>query len=145
MNLFKVTAILILLFLIIIISFYTLNSNYKKQKNTLNLYNKEYQNYLNKTITGTELASLIDKVIDLNEKNNVEKDSKNHYISNNENSIIIEIKIALTNKTYKMEEFYNNDISEFVKYFSDQMFKCNSIEYHKNTGKVSKMLFLQEE
>ena len=143
MNTLKITAILLLLFLVIVVSFYLINRNYKAEKNNLKLYNQEFEMYLNKTITGTELATLINKVIELNEKNNVEKDKKKHYIDNEENSIIIEVKIGATDKTYSMEEFYNNDISEFVKYFSDQEFICSNVYYHNKTGKVSKMVFIQ--
>ena len=140
----RLIIIIILLFLVIMICLYTLNKNYKTEKNVLKRYNKEYEVYLNKKISGTELATLINKVINQNEENKVEKNSKNHYIDNEENSIIILIKIKYTDETYSMEEFYNNDMSEFIKHFSEGEFKCDSIEYHQKTGKVSKMMFLQQ-
>ena len=114
-------------------------------KNTTNRLLKEYNNtyeyYLEKEIYGTELTSIINKVINENENNKVEKDEKNYYIDNGENSIKVEVKMLSTNKTYPMEEFYNNDITKFVKHFNLVSFKCTKIEYHKNTGKVSKLLF----
>lgn len=141
----KLLLILLLLFIIIIFSIYGLLINNKVHTNTLKNYNKEYEEYLNKTINGTELATLINKVIYLNEKNGIKKDKKNYYIENKENSIKIEIKMIITEKTYPMEEIYNKDTAEFVKYFSLENFKCTSIEYHKNTGKISKMFFEQTE
>jgi len=49
--------------------------------------------------------------------------------------------MSLTGKTYPMEEIYNNDITKFVENFNFVKFKCTSIEYHKNTGFVKKLLF----
>ena len=40
-----------------------------------------------------------------------------------------------------MEEFYNNDITRFVQNFSLAKFKCSNIEYHKKTGKISRIMF----
>lgn len=141
----KIIAILIILFLIIVFALYALKINKESNIRALKKYNAEYENYLNKDIFGAELATLINKTISLNEKNNIEKDEHEHYIENDLNSIKIEIKINFTKKTYSMEEFYNNDTAEFVKYFELEEFKCIKIEYHKKTGKVSKLTFEQIE
>ena len=105
--------------------------------------NSEYEYYLNKTVYGTEVTTLINKAINQNENNNIEKDEKGHYIENNENSIKIAIKMITTEKTYPMEEIYNNDITKFVQNFNLIEFKCTSIEYHKETGRVSNIMFEQ--
>ena len=139
----KLLLILLLLFITIIFSIYGLLINNEKQNEDLKNYNKEYEQYLNKTINGTELATLINKVINTNEKNEIQKDDNNYYVENQENSIKIEIKLILTEKTYPMEEIYDKDTDEFVKYFSLENFKCTNIEYHQKTGKISKMLFEQ--
>lgn len=141
----KLLIILLLLFMIIIFSIYALFISNKAQTNSLRNYNSEYEEYLNKTIYGTELATLINKVTNINEKNSIEKDKKNHYIENEKDSIKIEIRMLLTEKTYPMEEIYNTDTAEFVKFFNLEKFKCTKIEYHKKTGKISKMLFEQVE
>ncbi|MGN1310250.1 MAG: hypothetical protein ACI4VP_00815 [Clostridia bacterium] len=141
----KLLAVLIILFLIIIFSIYALKINKESSKRALEKYNNEYEFYLNKTIYGADLATIINKVINLNESNKVQKDEKNYYIENEENSIKIEIKMSLTEKTYPMEEIYNKNTAEFVKYFNVIEFKCTSIEYHKETGKISKMFFEQVE
>ena len=57
------------------------------------------------------------------------------------NSIKIELKMITIEKTYPMEEIYNNDITKFVENFNLVKFKCTKIEYHKNTGKISKITF----
>lgn len=141
----KLLVILLILFMIIIFSIYALFLTNKAQNNTLRNYNKEYEEYLDKTIYGTELATLINRVTNVNENNKIAKDEKNHYIENEENSIKIEITMLLTEKTYPMEEIYNTDTAEFVKHFNLEKFKCTKIEYHNKTGKVSKMLFEQIE
>lgn len=139
----KLIIILLLLFMIIFFSVYVLFINKETQLNNLKKYNVEYEQYLDKKIYGTELASLINKVTNSNEENGIEKDEKKHYIDNGENSIKIEIKMLLTDKIYPMEEISNADIAEFIRYFNLEEFKCTKIEYHKSTGKISKMLFEQ--
>lgn len=141
----KIIVVLLLLLIIIIFSMYALVINTKAQTRTLKNYNKEYEEYLNKTIYGTELATLINKVTNINENNKVEKDKKEHYIENNKNSIKIDITMLLTEKTYPMEEIYNTDTAQFIKHFDLETFKCTKIEYHEETGKISKMLFEQVE
>lgn len=115
--------------------------NIRIEKNEIKRENLEYEQYINKEVFGTDVASLISKVINKNEKNNVQKDNKGYYINNNENSIKIDLKMTTLDKTYPMEEIYNNEITEFVKNFSSIKFKCTSIEYHKKSGKISKLIF----
>lgn len=141
----KLLIILLILLIIIIFSVYALVINNKTRITNLKNYNREYEEYLDKTIYGTELATLINKVTNLNENNKIEKNDKKHYIDNGENSIKIEIKMLLTEKTYPMEEFYNTNTAEFVKHFNLEKFKCVKIQYHNKTGKISKMLFEQIE
>ena len=54
-------------------------------------------------------------------------------------------KEATIEKTYPMELIYKNNITNFVKNFNVILFKCTNIEYHKTTGKVSKLIFEQVE
>lgn len=118
-------------------------------KNTTNRLlkqeNSKYECCLNRTIYGTEVATIINKAINQNENNQVQKDEKKHYIENNENSIKIEIKMLTTGKTYPMEEIYNNDMTQFVQNFNFIQFKCTKLEYHKSSGKVKKLLFEEVE
>lgn len=140
----KLLIILITLFLIIVFSVYAFKINKTNELRNLKKYNAEYEEYLSKTIHGTDLATLINKAVNLNEKNKIEKNEKKYYIENDENSIKIEIKMNATKKTYPMEEIYNNDTAEFIKYFNTEKFKCTNIEYHRKTGKVSRLTFEQE-
>ena len=107
--------------------------------------NSEYEYYLGKEVYGTDVTTVINKAIDQNERNKIPKDEKNYYIENNENSIKIELKMITIEKTYPMEEIYNHDIHLFVNNFNLVKFKCTNIEYHKKTGKISKITFEQLE
>ncbi len=133
--------ILLAIFFIIICIVCIVIINFNNQKVQVIKWNKEYEYYLDKQVSGTELASLINKAIDQNEKNSVNKNEKGYYIDNGENSIKIDLKMATIDKTYPMEEIYNNKIINFVKNFNLIQFKCTSVEYHKKTGKVSKLIF----
>lgn len=132
--------VLIAIFIIICI-ICTVLINLQAEQDTIKKENGEFEKYLNKEILGTELASLISKVVDKNERNLVLKDERGYYIENSENSIKIDLKMTTINKIYPMEEIYNNEIVLFVKNFNLITFKCTSIEYHKKTGKVSKLVF----
>lgn len=137
----KILAILILLFFVIVANTYLLVNNIVNERKQIEMENSEYAEYLTRNIYGTELATLINKTIDKNENNNIAKDKNNYYIENDINSLKIEIKMKITKKTYAMEEIYNNDITEFIKYFNFADFKCTNIEYHEKTGRISKLLF----
>lgn len=139
----KYTSILMIFAIIfIIICLVCVNIiNLQAEKRQMHQENLEYEKYLNQEILGTDLATLISKVVDQNEKNNVQKDEKGYYINNNYNSIKIDLKMTTIEKTYPMEEIYNNKISNFVQNFNLIKFKCTSIEYHNNSSKISKLVF----
>ena len=136
------SLLLILAAIFIIICIVCLNIiNIQNEKKQLAKENEIYEQYLNKEIIGTEVATIINKAIDQNERNEIPKDGKGHYIENEENSIKIDFKMITVNKTYPMEAFYNNEIEGFVANFKTVKFKCTDIQYHKNSGKVSKLIF----
>ena len=128
-----------MLFIICITSAVILNK--QSEKKQISIENYEYEQYLNKQVIGTDVATLINKVVDQNEKNKVQKNEKGYYIDNEENSIRIDLKMTTINKTYPMEEIYNNKIANFVQNFNLIEFKCTSIEYHNKTGKIAKLTF----
>lgn len=115
--------------------------NLRAENKEINKYNLEYEKYLNKEVLGTEIATLISKVIDQNERNNIQKDENGCYINNNQNSIKIDLKMITIDKTYPMETIYNNQITNFIQNFNQIKFKCTKIEYHEQTGKISKLIF----
>ena len=117
--------------------------NFIANRNTAITENMPYETYLNREIFGSDLASVINRAINDNNKNNVEKDEKGIYIANNTNSIKIQVKITDNDTTYDMETFYNSGMDNFIKYYNQIKFKCTNVEYHETTNKIKYMLFEQ--
>ncbi len=115
----------------------------KANQTEINKQNVLFENYYQRKIYGADLATLINKAIDLNIKNNVEKDEKNFFIENDKNSILITIKMIDNDTIYSMESFANQGISTFLEYYNKIQFQCNKMEYHENTHMVKNMLFEQ--
>ena len=125
--------------------------NYRNMQIDAQANNKEYITYKDKTIVGTTLVSLINKTVDNNEKNNIEKDEKNTYIENDKNSVKIYIYFLDLEKEdkyietpYTMEQIYNNDTDNFIKLYGTSNFCCTKIDYHEKTGNVKSLTFEQQ-
>ena len=120
----------------VLFSYNTINNRAQRK-------NLEYESYKNKEITGADVASLMNKAIDNNEVNKVEKDEKGNYKDNGKDSINIDIKFIDNDETYKMETLYNNGVDTFVEYYNTIKFKCTNIKYHKSTKQISYMYIEQ--
>lgn len=137
-------VIILLSMVIIIIAIVSFKyMDYKKEYNNILKYNFEYEENYQKEIYGTDLTTIINKVINNNEKNNVEIGQDKKYINNNIDSINIDIKMIDIDKIYSMETIYNGGIEQFVQNYSNIKFKCTKIEYHKKTKKISYLYFEQ--
>ena len=86
--------------------------------------------------------SIINKTIDNNEKNDIQKDENNIYIEDNEKSVKIYVKFLESDNIFDMEAISNNGIENFIQNYATFSFKCTKIDYHKN-GNV-KSLFFEE-
>lgn len=139
----KKIAIFFAIVVIIVVSMFYLYINYKNNYNSIKKDNKQYEIYYNQEIYGNDLATVINRAMDSNYKNKIEKDSKGKYIENDENSINIDIKMIDDDKVYNMETFFNGGISEFTSYYNQIKFKCTKIDYHKETNRIKYMLFEQ--
>ena len=62
-----------------------------QEKNQIESENYEFSQYFDKEIYGIDLASIINKAVDTNIKNKVEKNEQGYFINNDKNSIQIEI------------------------------------------------------
>lgn len=130
--------------IIIIVSIVAVEySSYKVEKDTIMQENAEFEQYKDKEIYGLDLATIINKVMDKNIKNEISKDDKGMFIENNTNSIKMEIYMTDNEQTYRAETFYNNGIEEFMQYYRDIKFKCSKIEYHEKTNKIKYLYFEQ--
>lgn len=137
----KSLYIIIILFIIILgftlLFMINLQNTYKK----IQKENYIYEKCLNKEVMGTEVASLINKAVDNNEKYNIGKDENENYVDDNEYCIKIYVKLQTNGKYFNMESIYNNNVAEFVKNFNLENFKCTKITYHDSTKRVSKVYF----
>lgn len=140
----RTLIIIISVILIICVGLLSLIYTNKQKYNELQKFNMRYEQYIDKEIIGTNIATVINQAVDDNEKAMIKKDENNKYIQDDFNSVYIEIKITefAEEEIYTMETLYNGGMSEFVKYYGQIKFKCDKIEYNSK-GQVKYMLFEQ--
>ncbi len=132
---------LILLVIIALTSIGYLYISYTSNQKEVQANNKIYENLYNKEITGTDFATIINKTIDNNEKNQVEKEENGYFIDNGKSSVIVEIKFKDSDEIFRIEAIDKNGIEKFIKLYANLKFKCTKIEYHQKTQYVSYMYF----
>ena len=138
----KKSLCIIIIFFIIIIGLTLIFMNniqnvYKENKKE----NYVYEKYLNKEVMGTDVATLINRAVNNNEKYNIQKDDKGNYIDDDKYCIKIFVKLQTDGKYYNMETIYSNNVAEFVKNFNLEDFKCTDITYHNSTKRVATVYF----
>ena len=138
-SLFIVLAIIIVL-IVISVNFIQFKVN---TENNVIKFNRIYEVYLERNLLGTEVATLIGKSIEFNEKNKITKDEKGYYIPNDEDSVKVHINLSGSSNTYEMETINKAGISNFISNFNVLEFKCYKILYHEKTKRVSDV-FLSE-
>ena len=116
---------------------------YIAKKTEIEKNNLIYSELFEKEISGNELATIINKTLDNNEKNNIKQNQNGEYIENDTNSIRVEIKFKQSDKVFPIEAIYSKRVSEFIRLYGQAKFKCTKIEYHKST-KFVKYLYFQE-
>lgn len=139
----KKIAIIFFMIVAIIACITGIYMNYKTNYYEAKRENKQYESYYNQEFYGAEVVTIINKAIDNNLTNQVQRDNKGKYIENDTNSIKIDVKIIDNDKTYDMETLYAGGMDKFVKYYNEIMFKCTKIDYHKSSGKIKYMLIEQ--
>ena len=87
----KKIAIFLLILIAIICTISYIYLNYKFDLNNVAKENSKFEMYIDKEVRGSELATIINKMVDSNEKNETQKDEEGKYINNDENSINIDI------------------------------------------------------
>lgn len=143
----KIAIFFITIIAIVSTVYYIYMSNIASSKNAQK-ENAKFEQYINKEILGSELATVVNKAMDANNKNEIEKDEQGKYKDNENNSINIDVKF-IENKdkkkylTYGMETIYNVGTGNLLNVYRDSIFKCNEVQYHKSTGKIKYMLFEQ--
>ena len=118
---------------------YSLNIKMKNQDTENN--NSQYEEYLNVDVRGSSLVSLMNKIIDQNDKNGISKNDKGIYAENDTNSLKVYVKFVDRDELFEFEKINNLGMDQFAKNFSSLLFRCYKIEYHDSTGLISKMYF----
>ena len=139
----KKIAIFFTIIVIIVVGISYIYLNFKSNYDTIQKENKQFESYYNQEVTGLDVATIINKAMDINNKNENQKDSKGNFIDNETNSINDDIKMLDNDKTYNMIRIFNGGISTFTQYYGNIKFKCTNIDYHKKTGRIKYMLFEQ--
>ena len=133
----KIIIIVIIFLIILSVSAYMVY-NYRKSVISSQKVNESYKAYYDTEILGTELISVINKTVDFNEQNGIQKDENGMYIENDNNSIKIYISFKYEDdyQTVEMEKISNNGTDNFRKVYSTASFKCTEISYHDKTKNV---------
>ena len=139
----KKIIILILILIAVLMAFLYSFANYKIAYTEIKKENAAYEHYLNKEIYGTDVATVINKAVNNNEKNKISKNEKGLYIDDNENAIIIDIYILDNETTYNMQTLYSNGIEKFVQNYNLVKFKSSKVEYNEKNGRIKYILFEQ--
>ena len=144
----NVIILLLALLILIVICIVGIKINARKSKE-VKYENRQYEQYLEAEIYGTDVVTLMNKAMSSNQKNQVVTDEKGLYINNHENSITMDI-ILITDEekaettTYKMEVIHKVGITEFLKNFNTTKFKCTKKEYHQETGRIAHIELSQQ-
>ena len=130
----KKTFITILVIVGIIVALFIIKYiRYQEKVAQIKEYNVQFEQYLDKELYGTEIATVINKAVDINEQKVVKKNENGKYIQNNTDSVNIEVKIndLEEEKIYNMETLYNGGMQQFVQYYNNIKFKSSKVEYSK--------------
>lgn len=141
----KGIIILIVLTIIVISPLVLIFMQYRAERIEVRKFNREYEEYREKTVYGTNIGSLINFAVDNNEKYEIAKDDKGNYIDDDKYYMTVEIKLlSLDNEyktiTYAMETIVSLGTDRFVKNFNVSEFKCTDISYN-SYGRIRKLTF----
>lgn len=139
----KKLAIFFLIIVIIVVGISYVYLNYKANYYETKKSNNQFEEYYQKEFYGADVTTIINKAIDNNLVNGVQRDENAKFIENDTNSIKIDLKMLDNDKTYDMETLYAGGMERFVQYYNNIKFKCTNIEYHQKTGKVKYMMIEQ--
>ena len=138
-TIFVITGVFLLVMLILVLALIGVQSKNK----ALSDINSEYEFYLNKEIYGTELAALVNKAIDNNQKEEIERDKNGYYINNGQTSIQISIQMIGAKEKIQIERVFALGTEQFVELFNSGIFISENVTYHKQTGRIATIDFKQ--
>ncbi len=143
---FSIILIVIIILAIVLVG---ISDNNKKVATTLE-FNSQFEKFNGQTIYGADVLTIINKAIDNNENNGVQKDDNGFYIED-DNSVKVELTLLSTGEdgeivevTYQMETLQKAGLTEFIANFGLTSFECTNIEYNSQ-NRVSKVYLKQLE
>ncbi len=130
-------CIIVILIVIIIVIAVKIASNVAIA-NDIARFNEEIERtYKDKTLYGADVVTIINKAIDNNKNFNINKDENGNYISNDENSLKVDLillsvseKGEITEVCYPMEKLERAGLDGFVSSFSVTAFYKEKVEYN---------------
>lgn len=124
-----------------------------EQTEQLVAFNNQYEAYNKKLLRGTDVISVMNKVIDNNTKYGVKGQNEPNYIMDVEFEMkesMIYTKTGTASINFKVGEKYNISSFSTIKNndeaftdFKRRIFDCGKVEYNKTTGRVNYMLFIE--
>ena len=145
----KKIIILILIAVTIAISMIFVNyTEYRNKLAQVNKINKEFTAYENNIMQISTVITIMNKAIQLNTENDIQKDENNFFIENETNSIKVFLEIRSRESVIPMEDLILGKKAGIEKVsfaFSDMLFKIDNIEYHEKTGQIKKIIILAKE
>lgn len=142
-------GILIALLIIglLVYSFGTISGYFSSEQDVeaaeqLKVFNDQYESYNRKLLRGTDVISVMNKVLDNNDKYGINGYDEPDYIMKAEFILSEEIGGLQVGKTYNVEtiQTIRNDEESFTE-FKRKVFDCIRLQYNKTTGRVNYMLF----
>lgn len=106
-------------------------------------YIAQYESYLNKKVLGTDLVTLMNKIVNHNEKLELTKLEDGKYEEITKQAIRLEIVFTDNEETYSLETLYENGTDTFMTYYGPVTFMCEHIEYYENSKNIKMMSFKQ--
>lgn len=145
----KKIIILILIAVTVAISMIFVNyTEYRNKLAQVNKINKEFTAYENNIMQISTVITIMNKAIQLNTENDIQKDENNFFIENETNSIKVFLEIRSRESVIPMEDLILGKKAGIEKVsfaFSDMLFKIDNIEYHEKTGQIKKIIILAKE
>lgn len=143
------TIIFVVIIIMVVISI-KIADNSKKQK-SISGFNAGFEEYINKTIYGADVLTIINKAIDNNKFYNIKKDEKDFFIDDDNYCLKVELTLLSSNEkeevqevVYQMEVLEKARLDKFITSFSLTAFECTDIEYN-SFGRISKVKLKQLE
>ena len=139
---------ILMIFFVVLSFFIVLFIRNNIEKNKIKEENREYLYYKDKTIKINNVITIMNKAIESNRNNNIESNDKNEFIENDTDSIKVYIEIKSRESIIPMEALLlseNGGVQKVESLFSDMFFEYKTIEYHKKTGKIKKIVFIAVE